>query len=203
MIADIRRDGAKLSEGRPALVDDAVAVAERTRRGEKVLAIGATDEECLRRVWRRADDFRNAATRGQIRQAVFDALADAWEPGQFGGLGGGGRHIVCVNGRTTRILAALVLLDWDQRNWGVKTLEQFKNDVFARAAAVIARVAKEAAAGPDAGLRAAAAAWQATTPAALEAAGATDADSERLAPTGRIVGAPPRNADGQAIGPVS
>ncbi|NBV25581.1 MAG: hypothetical protein EBS05_27190, partial [Proteobacteria bacterium] len=92
-----------------------------------------------------------------------------------------GRHIVCVNGRTTRILAALVLLDWDRRNWGVKTLEQFKNDAFARAAAVIARVAKEAAAGPDSGLRAAAAAWQAATPAALAAAGATDADSERLA----------------------
>ena len=53
--------------------------------------------------------------------------------------------------------------------------------MFARAAAVIARVAKEAAAGPDAGLRAAAAAWQATTPAALAAAAASDADSERLA----------------------
>ena len=177
VIADIRRDGPKLSNGRPHLVEDAIAVAERTRRGERVVALGATDEECLRRVWRRADDPRNAAVRGDLRQAVFDALVDSWEPGADGGV----RHIVCVNGRSTRLLASLVLLDFDKQNWSVKSLEQFKNDAFARAAAAIAETAAAAAAGADPDLRAAAAAYSATTPAALAAAGASDAASERLA----------------------
>ena len=173
VIADIRTNGDGFSEGRPDMVNDAIAVAERTRRGERVVSIGATDQECLQRVWQRAEDPRNAAARNQIRQAVFDALVDAWEPGAV-------RHIVCVNGRTSRILSALVLLDWDQRNWNVKTLEQFKNEVFERSNQIIATVAKDAAAGSDPGLRAAAAAWVAKTPQELEAAEASEEDTERL-----------------------
>jgi hypothetical protein len=175
--ADIKAHGAQLSEGRPALVADALAVVERTLRGERVVALGATDGECLQRVWHRADDPRNSEMRSQIRQAVFDALADAWEPGYAGAP----RHIVCVNGRTTRLLAALVLLDWDTRNWGVKTLEQFKNDAFAAASAAIAATVAMAARGSDAGLAAAAAAWTASSPEALAAAAASEEDSERLA----------------------
>jgi hypothetical protein len=176
VIADIRANGAVLSEGRPALVSDAIAVAERTRRGERVVAIGATDSECLQRVWQRADDARNVDVRDHMRRAVFDALVDAWEMGFTQQ-----RHIVCVNGRTSRILAALVLLDWDQRNWSVKSLEQFKNEVFERSTKIIAAEAATAAAGTDPDLRAAAAAWVAKTPAELEAAGASDEASERLA----------------------
>jgi len=174
VITDIRKNGAEFSDGRPALVADAIAVAERTRKGERVVAIGATDMECLQRVWQRANDPRNANTRSQIRQAVFDALVDAWEPGVE-------RHIVCVNGRTTRILAALVLLDWDERNWSVKSLEQFKNEVFARATSIIQKTAAAAATGTDPDLRAAAAAWVATSSAELDAAGATEEASDRLA----------------------
>ena len=173
VIADIRTNGDGFSEGRPDMVNDAIAVAERTRRGERVVSIGATDQECLQRVWQRAEDPRNAAARNQIRQAVFDALVDAWEPGAV-------RHIVCVNGRTSRILSALVLLDWDQRNWNVKTLEQFKNEVFERSNQIIAAVAKDAAAGSDPGLRAAAAAWVAKTPQELDAAESSEEDTERL-----------------------
>jgi hypothetical protein len=176
--ADIRQNGPALSDGRPALVADALAVVERMRRLERVLAIGASDEECLRLVWQRADDKRNRPVRDKIRRAVFDALVDSWEPG----VGPGAvRHIVCVNGRTTRVLAALVLLDWDERNWDVKSLEQFKNDVFAASAAVIAETAAVAARDPDGEMRAAAAAWLAKTPAELAAAAASDEASEALA----------------------
>jgi hypothetical protein len=75
----------------------------------------------------------------------------------------------------------LVLLDWDQRNWSVKSLEQFKNEVFERSTKVIAATAAAAAAGPDPGLRAAAAAWVAKTPAELAAADASEEASDRLA----------------------
>ena len=176
--ADIRQNGPALSDNRPALVTDALAVIERMRRHERVLAISASDEECLRLVWQRADDDRNRPVRDKLRRAVFDALVDSWEPG----VGPGAvRHIVCVNGRTTRVLAALVLLDWDERNWDVKSLEQFKNDVFTAAATVIAETAAAAASDPDGEIRAAAAAWRATTSAELEAAAASESASEALA----------------------
>lgn len=146
VIADIRANGDQLSrfrpesDARPHLVADAVAVAERTREGERVVSVGATDEECLRRVWLRADDPRNAAVRASMRQAVFDGLVDSWEDD-----GIIGRRIMCVNGRTGHILGSLVMLDHDKRNWVVKRLEQFKNDIFAGAREVIDQVAQTAA----------------------------------------------------------
>jgi len=176
VIAAIRQNGEELSEGRPARVADAIAVAERTKAGERVVAMDVTDEECLRRVWLRAEDPRNGAVRGQMRQALFDALVDAWEEGIAG------RKIVCVNGRTSRILCALVLLDWDKRNWEVKKLEQFKNDVYDRARAVITAEAERAAAAPDPERRKAGRLYLAKSLADLEAVGEVpEAASERLA----------------------
>jgi hypothetical protein len=174
--AEIRDRAAELSEGRAHRVADVEAVIARTRAGERVVAIGATDAECLGRVWLRAADPRNVAVRGQLRRAVFDALYDCWEDGIVG------RKIVCVNGRTSRILAALILLDWDTRNWEVKKLEQFKNDIFAKAATVIAAEAATAAASDDPEMRRAGRLHLARTTAELSAVGdVSDAVAERLA----------------------
>lgn len=141
---DIEANGMLYSEGRPHVLEDALAVVARTTAGEKVMGLEATDAECLRRVWARADDPRNAATRGRLRQALFDALADSWGPDLLQG-----RKIECVTGRVDRILGALVLNDWDKRNWEVKKLEQFKNDIFERAGQVIEAVARRAAESGD------------------------------------------------------
>jgi hypothetical protein len=173
VIEEIKKLGSTLSEGRPHRVADAVAVAERTKTEERVVAIGATDGECLGRVWMRASDPRNVAVRGQIRQAVFDALVDAWEDGFSG------RKIVCVNGRTTRILSSLVLLDWDERNWHVKKLEQFKNDIYERAREVIAEEAERASRSHDDGKRKAGRLYLARTAAEVAAAG--DAPDDAVA----------------------
>jgi hypothetical protein len=147
VMAEIRARGGDFSEGRAHRVTDVEEVIARTKNGERVIAIGATDAECLGRVWLRAGDPRNAAVRGQMRQAVFDALYDCWEEGVTG------RKIVCVNGRISRLLSALILLDWDKRNWEVKKLEQFKNDIYAAAAAVIAAEAEQAANSSDPDMR--------------------------------------------------
>jgi hypothetical protein len=176
VVADLRANGDKYSDGRRYIVADAVAVAERTRAGERVITLDATDEECLRRVWARADDPRNAATKPQMRQALFDALVDAWEPGISG------RNITCVNGRTTRILSALVLTDFDKRNWTVKKLEQFKNDIYEEAGKVIAVVATRAAESSEASMAAAGRSYLAKTAAELQAIGEIPADAaDRLA----------------------
>lgn len=174
--AEIRARGEELSEGRAHRVSDVEAVIARTKAGERVIAIGATDAECLGRVWLRASDPRNAAVRGQIRQAVFDALYDCWEEGIAG------RKIVCVNGRTSRFLSALILLDWDKRNWEVKKLEQFKNDIYAKAAEVIAAEAERASNSSDPDMQRAGRLQLARTAAEISAIGEVpDAAIERLA----------------------
>lgn len=171
-----------LAEGRPQRVADALAVVDKAAGGERVVALDATDGECLRRVWHRCGDPRNAGARLRLQQAVFDALCDCWEAGILG------RHIVCVTGRATRILSSLVLLDWDERNWVVKRLEQFKNDIFERARGVIQQQAEAAAQSPDPDYRRAGQLYLATSLAASREAGevpasATDAlaDSMRAA----------------------
>jgi hypothetical protein len=121
VMAEIRARGGDFSEGRAHRVTDVEEVIARTKNGERVIAIGATDAECLGRV--------------------------CWEEGVTG------RKIVCVNGRISRLLSALILLDWDKRNWEVKKLEQFKNDIYAAAAAVIAAEAEQAANSSDPDMR--------------------------------------------------
>jgi hypothetical protein len=175
IIGAIDREGDKLSEHRPQLVSDVVGVVRRIQRGESIYALKATDEECLRRVWLRAEDPRNAANKDALRQALFDSLLDAWEDTPMG------RQIVCVTGRTARILSSLVLLDYDERNWVVKRLEQFKNDIFERARAVIAKLAEEAANSDDPSRAAAGRAYLAKTAEEMNAVGEVDeASTEAL-----------------------
>ncbi len=159
---------------RPELVEQALEVVDAARRGETNVAIGATDEEVLRRVWARADDPRNAENREKLRQAVFDALVDSWKhpPGPMGS------GVQCVNGRTARVLGALSLLDWDKENWDVKRLEQLKNDVFAMTRALIDAKAAEAAASSEPGLRAVGRAFLAKTPQELVQAGPASPEDE-------------------------
>jgi hypothetical protein len=148
--ADIDQHGEQYSRagpdepGRPARVIDALAVIAKTTKGERVVAVDATDEECLRRIWHRASHPQNVLNANAIRQALFDGLVDSWEDD-----GLAGRRIMCVNGRTAHILGAIVMLDFDKRNWEVKRLEQFKNDIYASAKALIQEMASVAAASDD------------------------------------------------------
>ncbi len=163
--------GAQLSEGRAQRVADALAVVDKLAGGERVVAVDATDEECLCRVWLRCDDPRNAGVRLRLQQAIFDALCDCWEEGIRD------RHIVCVTGRTSRILSSLVLLDWDKRNWVIKRLEQFKNDIFERAQTVIREQAEAAAQAPDPDYRRAGQLYLATSLSASQAVGEVPAEA--------------------------
>lgn len=156
---------------RPELVAQALEVVDAARRGELNAAIGATDEEVLRRVWARADAPRNAENREKLRQAVFDALVDSWKPGNP-------PAVQCVNGRTARVLGALSLLDWDKENWDVKRLEQLKNEVFGLTRALIDAKAAEAAASPEPGLRAVGRAFLAKTAQELAQAGPVSPEIE-------------------------
>ena len=128
----------RTKKGRPHLIEKALSTIEKARKGERNIAVDVTDSETLRRVWARAYDPRNLENTQKICQAVFDALIDCWEEGI------GGSSIVCVNGRTSRILGVLSLLDFDRRNWEVKTLEQYKNDIFDITRNIISSEARKA-----------------------------------------------------------
>jgi len=165
VLAEIQAQGVELSEGRAHRLADVATAVARIGSGERVVAVGATDGECLSRVWLRAADSRNVAVAGQMRQATFDAIYDCWEDGMAG------RNLVCVNGRTSRLLSSLVLLDWDKRNWEVKKLEEFKNAIFAKAAKVIRSEAKKAKSSPDLDVRNAGRLYLARTLADIQAIG--------------------------------
>jgi len=186
IISELKAEGPEMSRGvagapvRAGRVKRAIEAAERTKRGERVVAVGATDEECLRRVWQRANDPRNAANRGKMRTAVFDGLVDSWEPGLAGD------QIMCVNGRTSHILGALAMLDSDPRNWAVERLEHFKNAIFERSKTVIEDEARRAISSGDAALGGAGRLYLAKTAAEINAAGEVpDEATERLQKTMR------------------
>lgn len=147
IIRDINADGERLSDKRKDKLADVIAVINRAREKSKNIAVDITDEEALQRVWMRAEHPNNKQNREKIRQSVFDNLYDCWKTDIAG------RRIVCINGRTSRILSSLVLLDYDERNWIILTMEQVKNDVFQTARAVIDREAKAAANSSDPNIR--------------------------------------------------
>ena len=176
---EIRRGSAaftrdpRTSLGRPALAQKALAVVRRARRGERSSSAQATDQEVLRRVWARADDPRNAARRGPMRQAAFDALVDSWERGL------GGEQIQCVDGRISRMVGSLTLLDCDEQNWEMRRLEQHKNEIFAKAAGVIRAAAADAAGdAADPALQKVGRAYLATSAAELRQIGPLDGAKE-------------------------
>lgn len=143
VLAEIKIRKTALSGGRNHRMIDVEAVIDRIRLNERVVAVGATDSECLCRIWLRSTDPRNLVERDNLHQAIFDALYDCWEESIED------RKIVCVNGRTTRILSSLILLDWDHKNWIIKKFEQFKNDIYVKASEVILQCAKLASESDD------------------------------------------------------
>jgi hypothetical protein len=177
---EIRKNSATFSRdprtqaARPVLTNKAVAVVERAKNGEISSSAGASDAEVLRRVWARAGDIRNSGKTDAMRQAAYDALVDSWEEGLEG------ENIQCVDGRISRMLGSLTLLDFDERNWNMRRTEQHKNDIFEMTKKLI-RVEAEAAAGQkdDLELQKVGKAYLATTLAEMNAVGATDDSKEK------------------------
>jgi len=85
-------------------------------------------------VWDRAEDVRNVANEHLIKCALADALVDSWE----------NNIAVCINGRCSRMLAALVLLDFDDKNGAVQTKEMIKNESIHDATTIIDESIEEA-----------------------------------------------------------
>lgn len=171
---DIREEAGRLSADprtaapRPRRTEKALVVVGRAAGSENYSAVGASDEEVLRRVWARADDPRNAETREGLRQAIFDQLNDCWKEGISG------EEVVCVGGRVADILSALVLLDFDSSNWEIQTLEHHRNEIMAAAQQEIRAAAQEASDSADPALQKVGRSYRANSRAELDAVGDLD-----------------------------
>jgi len=88
--------------------------------GNSISTFECLDTEILAWAWRRCSHPMNVDKRADMQDAIIDALADCVEHGS----------VVCINGRCSRILSALVLLDYDPTVGQASTFEIYKNQIL-------------------------------------------------------------------------
>jgi hypothetical protein len=98
-----------------------------------------TESELLQRVWMRSLDKRNEAVKEQMQDMIYSALASSYEGGS----------IVCINGRCAKLLSAIVVLDFDPRTHELRTLEQFRNELFIKTRELVKNRANKALTSSD------------------------------------------------------
>jgi len=110
-----------------------------------VTALGMTEDRIFALVWDRAKHPLNEERADDMREAFINSLADGVENG----------HQVCVNGRVSRMLASMTLLDYDADVAdGVLTLEAYRNAIFQQTKDIVDAAIDRAKASDDAAMRA-------------------------------------------------
>jgi len=130
-----------------ARLPNALRTLDRISPSNTNTAIAASDAEVLSLVWERCRDPRNAQNAPALREAVLDALHESVEHDV----------VVCVSGRTGRLLGALAHLDFDEKTAFIQRHDALKAELFKEAAQHLDRAI--AAGQKDAQWREAAAAY--------------------------------------------
>lgn len=112
------------------------------RKGERIVAYNATEDEVLASVWQRIKHPSNLIRRQQMIDNLMIALEESGRPG------------VCINGRTTRYLGALVLNDFDPDVGNAMTTEDYKNEIYMAANKMLKDALRDAEQSPDEGIAA-------------------------------------------------
>jgi len=89
-----------------------------------------TEGHVFKTVWDRTEAPENAVNSKLMKEALATALVEFWE-------NGADHDAVCINGRCGRMLASLVLLDYDDSAGAVQTKEMIKNEVIKDATDII------------------------------------------------------------------
>jgi hypothetical protein len=112
---------------------------ERVAHGGSIDTFNDTEDRIFASVWARTNTPQNALNADKMREAIIDSLADCYD----------NDSIVCINGRTARVINSLVTLDSDETiSAGAMTKEAYRNQIFTEARDIISReiaVAKESA----------------------------------------------------------
>jgi hypothetical protein len=88
-------------------------------QGGRIDTYDCTERDILLQVWRRIHDSRNRDNIDNLKDALADALVDASQPA-----------LVCANGRCSRVLGSLALLDFDPNAGNMMTLSAYKADIM-------------------------------------------------------------------------
>jgi hypothetical protein len=104
-------------------------------RGEFITTFASREDEIFDRVWRRCNEDGNKSSALLLKGAVARALADCVtsEPGAP-------LNTVCINGRCSRIIGSLALLDYDPTVGGALSFEEYKNQILHETAEIIDEV---------------------------------------------------------------
>jgi hypothetical protein len=124
-----------IAEKEAALADAAAAASNAAAASVRQIVdnpalnsnIGATDADVLAQVWHRQSLPENKGRESNLREAALSALADM----------SSGTGLVCVTGRTSRLLESLTLVDHDPALAGASTVEMYRNEIFDKARAHI------------------------------------------------------------------
>lgn len=110
-----------------------------------VSALGLTEDRVFALAWERAKHPLNEDNAANMRESLINSLADGVENG----------HQVCINGRTSRMLASMTTLDYDDivAN-GVLTLEAYRNAIFQESRDIVDAAIDRAKASTDEARRA-------------------------------------------------
>lgn len=112
------------------------------RKDNYIGTLQCTEGHVFKCVWDRAEAPENAVNSKLIKEALAVALTEFWE-------NGGDHAAVCINGRCSRMLASLTLLDFDDRVGAVQTKEMIKNEAIKDATDIINACIDEARASED------------------------------------------------------
>lgn len=87
--------------------------------GNPISTYNCTERDILLQTWHRIHDERNRDNFDNLCDALCDALVDASSP-----------TLVCANGRCSRVLGSLALLDFDPNAGSAVTLSAYKADIM-------------------------------------------------------------------------
>lgn len=112
-------------------------------RGIHISAVGATEQQILNSVWRRAHDVENAPNKENILNSLVDSLAACIE----------NNRPVCSTGRSTNLLSSLCLLDYDSNVSKIGTSEMYKNEILEKANSLLKTCIEDAKNSTDANMK--------------------------------------------------
>lgn len=127
----------------------ALRTLETVALGGHIDTFDMTEDQIFGLVWTRAKHPRNAPNADLIKEAIVNSLADCIE----------NDAIVCINGRCSRIINSLALVDFNEDVGHVMTYEAYKNQIYGETRDIIARAVDQAKSSPAALLRAVGESW--------------------------------------------
>lgn len=104
-----------------AKLDKAIRVFMGISEDNMITTFNSTELEIITLVWQRIKDPQNGTNVALMKEALYNSLVDCYD--ERG-------SIVCLNGRCTRYLQSLVLLDFNPIIGKAVTNEAYKNQIY-------------------------------------------------------------------------